>query len=1315
MCGASLFVGLLPLAAAAPSDDQFAVEAGGVRPGLVAEYRSVGDPTAAVRRVETKPTFYLDRSSPHPRLPLGPFEVVWSGTIAIKDPGPLRFSALVGGEVTMTVDGATVLAGTGLTDVSRLTGKEPLRREPGNYALSIRYRSLAGVPARVQLWWEGPTFAAEPIPAWRFGHVPEMRSPAVESDELAARGKIAAGQFGCARCHAGALPAVSDPPPGPSLADAGRRLDRTWLLQWLADPAKFRPGAHMPSLFSSDRSGFVERWIVADYLTRGGKRAEDVPTGDHRRGRITFVSVGCAACHVVPDVDLAQRPDPDRVPFTGLADRMCAADLATFLGNPHGRYPDGRMPRLPVTPDEARDIAAFLLLWSKRTDEPPEDAPKADELQEAFRRLGARDTTSAAATLLHDKGCSACHTGLGESKSRDVPIRTIDGGCPTGKTGPQFSLPAETQRALAAYLSVAPRERHPSPFTDRQHRLVRAGCVRCHQRDTDRPPPIEAVGGTLGGAHLQEVPFLRTPRLTNPHQKFTRSYLATTVREGASGLRWSRYTYRMPAFGPAADELVQALAEADGELLFEPDRPAPAIDDPTLGTVHGPQLAGSQGYGCASCHVWNGRLLASPDPIATGPDLTRTAGRLRRDWFDRYLDGPHRFYPGTPMPAVFTHGKPATLPILDGSPARQKDALWAYFARGKDAPAPAPPPPLPIEAPAAGEPFLVAQIPIRLPDGRFVESITLLTGEHDLLIYDLAVAAPHTFLVGGQILRTVQGRLRQFLASGTVTDLTGAPAPQLLGLPKGMEISFTGYDRLPDGVRLRWQFRSGNGTIEAEETVRVVNENGSRRLVRELRASDGRKPVTVRKDLPAAKPAPAWEGTKVNFPDAVDGTLERPGFRAVAYPRPKTISGEDRVMPVAVTVRPRDGQVFVASLKTGELFALRDPTGDGKQARFENYTHGLYQDALSLRAEDDSLYVLHRRNLTRIPYRDGPADRFDRVAALPHGVADTYDMAYGLTRDRRGRFVFGYAPYANAGMAGSGGVLALQPGNPPEEVAFGLRNALGWCSRPDGEVFFTDNQGDWVASNKLCHVESGKYYGWPNPAQRQHAMKPAGKAAVWVPYAWARSINGVAYDETNGRFGPFAGQFFMAELMFGGGIVRANVEKVNGVYQGACFPFWGKGLLGPVSLAFDPKGHLYVGGITEPGWMAQPDRGALFRIDYTGQIPFEMQSIHVRPRGFRVTFTSPVDRATAAKPTSYQLEHYRYEYTGAYGSPELDRTAVKVGRAEVAADGRSVELTVGSLTPDRVYLLTAAGVRSERGESLVQPTGAYTLNEMPKQ
>ncbi len=1284
------------------------LEPGDLKPGLVTKYLSCVTQLARLVRVEAKPAFTLGRSSPHPRIPPGPFEVTYTGVIQLKESGPITFSAFVGGDVMVTVDGEVVLNGEGKTDTAQIKGKRSLKREPGFYEFVVRYQAHVDVPARLQIWWEGEQFAREPLPAWRLSHrAADIDAVPLGKEELAAAAeREAVRSHGCARCHASAFPALTDPPPGPSLAGAGHRLGKSWLMQWLSDPAKVRSDAHMPALFANDRGGFVERWIIAEALTSGAANREEAPAGDHRRGRLVFLSVGCATCHVVPDMEQKEQKNLGQRSFTGLADRMSAADIAAFLGNPHSRYPDGRMPRLPVTPAEARDIAAYLLLWIRPSESPAVEAPKPDELQAALKRLGARDPTAAASVLLKEKGCTACHTGLGESRPLDVPLKSDAKQCRGVTYGAR-------DRGFLRYRAVAASEKYPSPFAERRQGLERAGCVRCHQRDSDRPSPMEDIGSTLGGAFLQETPFLRAPRLTNPHQKFTRAHLASTVREGISGLRGSRYTYRMPAFGADAAVYLQALAEADGELPEAADSAEPVVADPTLGTLHGSRLAGFQGYSCASCHVWNGRLIGSPDPAAVGPDLTRTAGRIRRDWFDRYLENPMRFHPGTPMPGVFPHGKPAMLTsVLDGDPAKQKDALWAYLAMGKDAPSPAAPPAVPVNPPAKGEEVLVAQIPIRLPDGKAVESICVLSADSDLMVYDLNEVKPVALFVGGQILRNVQGRIRQFLASGTAVELKATALGELSSRGKPSKITLLGYDRRADGVQLRWQWDFDKTSVEVTETLRFTGENGTRQFVRELRSPAEVEPQSIKHDLPAAKAPPAWANQPLSFPDAVEGSLERPGYTAVVYPRPKTVSGEDRVMPGAVAVRPKDGQVFVASMKTGELFALRD-ANHPKNAKFELYGRGLYQDALSMLAEDDALYVLHRRNLTKIIDRNGRADHFERVFALPHGIADTYDMAYGLARDKSGAFVLSYAPYADAKMVGAGSALRMKPGKPPEEVAFGMRNPLGWCSGPEGEIFFTDNQGDWVASNKLCHLGEGKFYGWPNRSQPQHVTKPAGKTTVWVPYGWARSINGVAYDSTGGRFGPFVGQVFMAELMFGGAIIRANVEKVNGVYQGACFPFWGKGLLGPVSLAFDPRGKLYVGGITEPGWMAQPDRGALFRIDYTGKAPFEMKSIHARPRGFLIVFTSPVDKAKAADLAAYQLESYRYEYTGAYGSPELDRARVKVDKVEVSADGLSVEVTTAALVKDRVYLVCVPGVRSATGEVPVHPTGAYTLNEIP--
>jgi hypothetical protein len=630
----------------------------------------------------------------------------------------------------------------------------------------------------------------------------------------------------------------------------------------------------------------------------------------------------------------------------------------------------------------------------------------------------------------------------------------------------------------------------------------------------------------------------------------------------------------------------------------------------------------------------------------------------------------------------------------------------------------------------------VSQIPLQLPDRTLVESVTVLYGSHDAIVYDLARASLANVYTAARLLRQ-SNVWRSYEVSGTALlppSVAGKSDTITLIGPRGSETlsstTLLGYDRTDDGVRLRWRWHFASATVVAEDTLRLR----ARRLVRHLRVAGlpagsalelrmrapggsvtkkGTDSLVLAFDLPPARaPAqPKVAALSVKPDEGLIAPLERPGYRALLYPRPKTSSGEDRVMPSALAVHPRDGTLFVASMKLGDLFVLRDPHDNGKEAHFESYARGLFQDVFGMLHDGKDLYVLHRRNLSRLR-----PDRCDRVAALGHSTGNAYDWAYGLTRDTAGNFLFTFAPHAGHQQQGAGSLLRLSPreGARPEEVAFGLRNPLGWCQGPDGEVFFTDNQGDWVATNKLCHVVEGRFYGYPNSAQRQHARRPMAATAVWVPYGWARSINGMAYDGSGGKFGPFAGQFFLAELMHGGAIVRANVEKVNGVYQGACFPFWGKGLLGPLTLAFDPRGRLFVGAITTPGWMGQPDRGALFRIDFTGATPFEIQSIHARPQGFRLVFTRRLDAKTARQAQAYRLEHYRYEYTGAYGSPELDRTRVAVRRVELHADGRTVDLTTAPLVQGRVYALTAAGVRSAKGEPPLHPTGVYTLNEVPR-
>src|SRR4051812_36212857 len=79
-----------------------------VKPGLVAVYRSLVDPGATLTRIDAKPGFTLGGSSPHPRIPPGPFEVVWTGLLLIQDLDAIVFDPAVTGDVTLEIDGRAV-------------------------------------------------------------------------------------------------------------------------------------------------------------------------------------------------------------------------------------------------------------------------------------------------------------------------------------------------------------------------------------------------------------------------------------------------------------------------------------------------------------------------------------------------------------------------------------------------------------------------------------------------------------------------------------------------------------------------------------------------------------------------------------------------------------------------------------------------------------------------------------------------------------------------------------------------------------------------------------------------------------------------------------------------------------------------------------------------------------------------------------------------------------------------------------------------------------------------------------------------------
>ncbi len=81
--------------------------------------------------------------------------------------------------------------------------------------------------------------------------------------------------------------------------------------------------------------------------------------------------------------------------------------------------------------------------------------------------------------------------------------------------------------------------------------------------------------------------------------------------------------------------------------------------------------------------------------------------------------------------------------------------------------------------------------------------------------------------------------------------------------------------------------------------------------------------------------------------------------------------------------------------------------------------------------------------------------------------------------------------------------------------------------------------------------------------------------------------------------------------------MRATTEKVNGVWQGACYPFREGFDTGLLAVQFTPDGNLIAGG-TNRGWPVRgPKAYAIQRLDWTGLTPFEIKEIKAKPTWFR--------------------------------------------------------------------------------------------------
>ncbi|MGE3777372.1 MAG: hypothetical protein AB7F89_09320 [Pirellulaceae bacterium] len=450
-----------------------------------------------------------------------------------------------------------------------------------------------------------------------------------------------------------------------------------------------------------------------------------------------------------------------------------------------------------------------------------------------------------------------------------------------------------------------------------------------------------------------------------------------------------------------------------------------------------------------------------------------------------------------------------------------------------------------------------------------------------------------------------------------------------------------------------------------------------------------------------------------------------------------------------------DAHRIAVAIRKGEVWILDGACEDPpSQVTYRRFASGLHEP-LGLLWHDNAFYTAQRSELTRLRDTDGDgeADEYETVATGWGVTGHYHEYAYGPKRDGQGNLWL----TLNIGLGlkaehlqravreptlgvsqgkWRGWALKMTPAGKLIPVCAGMRSPCGLGSNRAGDMFYTDQQGNWVATNSLHHLREGVFFHHPEALasmnlpgspikgirsvpdelplpealERLPAMRPP---AVWFPYKKAgQSATDIVLDSSGGRFGPFDGQLFVGEFTLAA-IHRVFLEQVDGEYQGACFPFR-QGLASAVlRLAQAPDGSL-LAGLSNRGWSSLGTASyGLQRLAWTGKTPFEIQEMRAQSDGFELVFTEPVDPITAANVRSYTMHSYTYVFHETYGSDEIQSQQLTISRAEVADDARRVRLFVSGLRPYFVHELLAAGVRNEQGAPLLHASAYYTLNRIP--
>ena len=394
-------------------------------------------------------------------------------------------------------------------------------------------------------------------------------------------------------------------------------------------------------------------------------------------------------------------------------------------------------------------------------------------------------------------------------------------------------------------------------------------------------------------------------------------------------------------------------------------------------------------------------------------------------------------------------------------------------------------------------------------------------------------------------------------------------------------------------------------------------------------------------------------------------------------------------------MRPGDFAFFededraVVTTWSGDVWIVDGVDADLEELVWRRYATGFYQPQ-GAEVVDGTIYVLDRNQITRLHdlNDDGEADFYENFNNDFLATHHFHEFTFDLDRGPDGSFYFAKAARhaLPARVDHHGVIMKLDPaGERLEVVCRGFRVPNGVAVGPEGQITTSDQEGHWIPSTPIVMCEPGGYYGYAWGG----GIGPSGvddydRPITYLPISVDNSGSGQAWVP-DARWGPLEGHLVHAS--YGRGkIFVVLMERIDGVLQGGAVELpvdFGTGLMRPDFRKKD--GQLYVTGLR--GWGTKKKAaGGFYRVRYEGG-PLHMPTgLHVSGTGgISITFTEPLDRASAENIDGYDVRRWNYRRSSRYGSDlfkldgEQGTEAVTVLGARLSPDGRTVTLEMEDL------------------------------------